>query len=583
MAFLNYNFQRLVIIQTQKQFQHYIKKKKIDKDLILPIGPTALFLSDTYKINFINLKQIWKMDEYIKSAKKSQKLIDNLIRKIDEFSKKKSINIEIGSYYAFQIWIIIGQINYNAFIVKSIIKNLKPKEILIYSKSNEKNIYTFRPDPECIFENIANNHELIKGVKINILKLKEKNFFNLKFFLNFILPNSLIVLMKFFKINPFSIFIKSSSKKKLLLVGGHYDWIKVKKYKAFNDIFTFNFINQPSVSKKNFKSYSQLKSIIFESLPDIKASNLDFLENFIKCMSLDFSIFSNIKERISNQIKSSDALVSSVFTFPWENFLAHIANQSKIPVFIWQHGEKGQAEDLTIPYTEIKYANYYLAYGDEIKKYYSKWIGKYNFKKVISIGSLSKNITVDESKNIVYATGKWFKTATPFPVLPDPDLRTYKAHKEILGYLNNLNHEGKNIFKSNNTIGFNEIPYSYENVIIDSKTPFTQLIKKAKIIILDTPATTLVEACSTNIPIFVLGGRINYDKFFIKIIKKRVIWCESVDILIKKINLYITKKIYEADIYNKSYSEKYFSTKKDSEIVFNINKVLSSILEKESY
>ena len=146
---------------------------------------------------------------------------------------------------------------------------------------------------------------------------------------------------------------------------------------------------------------------------------------------------------------------------------------------MWQHGEKGQTFDVTIPYTELYFATHYFTYGNSVTDMYKNYEGKWNFKNAITIGSLQKNCINMSNDFIVYATGKWHKTATPFCDIPNPDRRLFEAQFKILTFFNNLKNE-KTIFKVNNTPNFNTIPYEFNNIIIDDKSKFTDLIKSAK-------------------------------------------------------------------------------------------------------
>ena len=200
--------------------------------------------------------------------------------------------------------------------------------------------------------------------------------------------------------------------------------------------------------------------------------------------------------------------------------------QKTISLFIYINGEKGQSVDKTTLYTELLYSNSYFCYSNEVKNQYKKYIGLNNFKSVHAVGSLNKAVNWNKNGSyILYATGKWFGNGTNFPPKMDPDRRLYDAHIKILKYLNTLK-SSKVIFKKNNTAFFNEIPYQddFDNIIFEDKIPFKKLLKDAKVVILDTPATTLVESCTTNIPIFILNGRNKYLPKFVSQIKKRAVF-----------------------------------------------------------
>ena len=225
------------------------------------------------------------------------------------------------------------------------------------------------------------------------------------------------------------------------------------------------------------------------------------------------------------------------------------------------------------------YATDLLTYGSSVDSFYKNWLNKNNLTNIKSIGSLSKQVNwkKNNSRNILYATGKWHKNAIPFLNVLDSDIRLVRAHLKILDYLNNLEN-WNTVFKVNNTKGLNEIPYKYnfKNIKFESKTSFTDLLKNSELVILDTPSTTLIEACSTSIPIFVLSGRNVYSEEFLKKVIRRVIWCESLDELISKLNNYLNDRQYDSNLFDESFAKSFIS--KTSENL--IAKKIINILEK---
>jgi len=231
-------------------------------------------------------------------------------------------------------------------------------------------------------------------------------------------------------------------------------------------------------------------------------------------------------------------------------------------------------------YTELYYATDYLAYGPEVVRQYQSWVGKNSLKNTLAVGSIGKKIVWKGGDRIVYSTGKWFKTATPFQSIPDPDARLYNAQKVILGYFDNLAGNPNVVLNANNTSGFNAIPHKYGNIDIDYITPFINLLETAKIIVLDTPATTLVEACSTKVPIFVLGGRVNYHPLFLEKIKRRVVWCEDPNDLVAKIDLYLHTGLYEADVNDNIYYREYCGIEDATSVASQASKSLIDAIER---
>jgi hypothetical protein len=349
------------------------------------------------------------------------------------------------------------------------------------------------------------------------------------------------------------------------------------KKKNFNE--TFELIKSKyNLKSKNFDPPSDFIFLFDESVK-FNGKIVFSLKKFSNVVFNDLSKFSSLIDVTKNYILKFDAIVGSVFTNPIENFYAHVARMLRKPVILFQHGEKGQTNDITSIFTELYYSTDYYSYGKEVSHLYKNFINSYNLKRVLTVGSIDKKIKLKFGENILYCTGKWFKTATPFNDYPDPDTRTYNAHMNILNFLNNKNLRNI-IFKANNTKSFNSIPYAkqFPNVRIEFKKSFTSLLESSKLVILDAPATTLVEACSTKVPIFVLGGRVNYYKTFLDAVSKRVVWCEDVNELIIKLDKFINNNIYDADVNDKTYLENYFSQNENTDIL--IKKNILEILKK---
>ena len=270
--------------------------------------------------------------------------------------------------------------------------------------------------------------------------------------------------------------------------------------------------------------------------------------------SFDKQVLKHIKK-----LKRYKAVLSTVFVFPIHNLIGHIANTLGEPVINWQHGEMNMYYDIFTDSVETKYSTHYLAYGDGVIPKYEAYIGHSPIKKVFNVGSPKRSIVSESNRFILYATGKWMKTATPFIEAQDPDSRLYNAQRDILEYLVSISSEHEVVFKGNNTPGLNEIPFRHKNIKIYSSTPFTTLLKHAKLVILDTPSTTCIETCSTQVPLFVLTGRANWYEKPTKKLQKRAMLAETTDELIKYIKDYLEIGKYDSDTKNTEFLTQYGS------------------------
>lgn len=578
---MNQGCKRVVVLQSNTQAIHYQNNNRNPCDLILPIGPEAIGWCINNHPNFKYLSDLWTQSEYedtrYESIKKTEKCIDQL----NKWSRAKNLNlnIEIGNYFGFQLWNIVGQVNYNRFILRSILINLNPNSLIVYSKKSGEIFLGFRPDPKCIFFEVLVGFKKDIACEIILLDEKEDSFFTInKLIRNF--PNYTLDFLRYLKLKLQLINV-NQIKYRLLLVGGVYDWLRISKYKKFKAAFKIINWMPIYISSNLFKCDSDVNKILNQAtlFPDSGTFDFTYLE---KAIVSHEEYFSKNHRKFLKCIENIDVLITSVMTYPWENFIVHLASMKNKPTVLWQHGEKGQGLDETIQYTEVNHISNYFCYSDGVKDYYEKHYSRHNGLDFKTVGSLGKKLSTTGGKNIIYATGKWFYTATPFLKIQDPDKRLYLLQSFILNYLEAVAKNAPVIFKLNNTRGLNCLPHNLVNIIKDSSTPFSDLLQDARVIILDSPSTTLVEACSTKIPIFVVAGRVEYLPEFLNLVKKRVVWCESPIELIEKLKNYLDNGIYESDIDNDEYYMKYCAIRSASEVVDTVSTSLISIAEKFS-
>ncbi|PJZ45510.1 hypothetical protein [Leptospira brenneri] len=564
--------ERLVILQTRLQSRSYAAIRR-ETDLVLPIGPEAMHETKIHGWSACTLGELFQSEEYQIEKEQSQKKIDSLIESLNSFAKRKypEFDIQIGNYYAFQLWAVIGQIHFNSFIIRSIKKKLDPTLTICYTKAKSEIFMDFRPDPGSIFSEVLSRSGIFNQGQFQIKKISEKiKATTLRERILSALPISVRTLLR--RVRDYQ---KTKSSHHgiydLLIIGAGGDWLKLRENSAFNRIFRSHFPPYLSDSPKKIAS-KELFGILNASIKDNDAIPFDLVP-LAHAIQSDLDFFAKKSNEVSNSMKSYDAVVTSVLSFPVDNFLAHTAVTVGLPLIVWQHGEKGQSgfDHLSL-YTELFYATDFLAYAPVVAEQYIDWLKNYRDIQIHTVGSIEKKIEWVNGETIVYATGKWFKTAVPFLDKPDPDSRLFNAHRIILNFLNDSDYTV--VFKANNTPGLNEIPYEFQKIQIEYSKSFTSLLRTARAIILDTPATTLVEACSTQVPVFVLGGRNTYTEEFLSAIKRRVVWCESPEELISDLSNYLKTGSYGADVNDSSYLKKYGANLPSDDLVIKLRSIL---------
>ncbi len=571
---------RLVFLTSKIQCEHYKNHKQIEGDLIIPIGPEAMYevVKSGWSAFFLGdlpAPRSFENDQEFVS-KKLYKLIEALNLHSSQQDDKSSLLI--GNYYAFQFWIIIGQIWRNYFLIKSLIEKFNPNHVVAYANIKQKIFLHYRPDPANLFADILK--KICNEKKINqetIYSKKKQKLPSFREFIFELIPNQQLSWLRYLR-QYLRVVNFKTTKYKLGLIGGGYDWLSVARNKNFNSLFKICPLHSP-VSGVKFEPTLEVLSAL-QNAVSIGGNSIYDLSYLAPMIDSDLKKFQEMHTASVKKIKKFAAIITSCLSYPHEVYLAHMAEKSGVPMIVWQHGEKGQCNDPTILDTELRYATDYLCYAAGVKKIYDEWLGKNRLIDVSIVGSLGKKIEIKRAETILYASGKWFISGFPTLIRQDPDTRLFRAQKQILNYLDGLPTNHKIIFRPNNTHGCNAVPYQLLNVEIKFDKTFTELLANAKVVILDTPATTLVEACSTKIPIFILGGRSEYNTDFLRAIKKRAVWCETPSELILKLNSFIELSIYDANVNEEEYKNKFCASSDRDNVVDRLAKKIEYIIER---
>ena len=280
--------------------------------------------------------------------------------------------------------------------------------------------------------------------------------------------------------------------------------------------------------------------------------------------------------KTKNRLLKTDGVLATVLPFPMQNYIAHAAVSMGKPVFMWEHGAQIEEppSDIVMP-TQFQFTTHYLTYGHAVKKKFECHIGTNNLKEVYNVGSTKKNIVRLKSEVILYATGKWFFTKTSGVI--DPDTRLYNSQKKILSYLSEIGLEHKVTLKANNTPGRNEIPFDCQNIHIESTSPFTKCLQSAKLVILDTPGTTLIETLTTDVPLFILSGRFPVADSATEMLKKRAVVADNADDLIHGLKNYLKNGTFSADVNDKEFLKAYGSIQSISEAKMNTLSIIDQV------
>lgn len=259
-------------------------------------------------------------------------------------------------------------------------------------------------------------------------------------------------------------------------------------------------------------------------------------------------------------IERHDAVVASAFVSPQQRLVGQLAALADKPVVCYQHGEMNlYPEVFKNSFYEVGPTTHYFAYGESVVSQYRPYLATTRLKEVVVTGSTRKKPGFTGGNLVVYATGKWLKTVRPYIPVVDPDARLYDAQKAILRFLEEYaaaHPEDRVVIKANNTRGFNRIPFS-TSLEIDYTSAFTDLLSRSKLVILDTPGTTAVEAAGTPVPLFVLSGRTPWYPEPLALLARRAVVEEDLDALLDRLRDYASAGRYPADPRDRAFADAY--------------------------
>jgi hypothetical protein len=608
----------LILLENESQYKEFLKYKKDYGDFLVVIcalTPFAIHLCERENIPFVFPENCFTEEEYYRHREISEGKVKKLVSLLNQYSsamtqKKIGFSLELGNYFYFCLYTVIGALHFKSFILTSVIEKEKPETVIVF-KSKVDSIVSFAflqsyqessyfkllshsiYKDKCRFidyEGEGKNNVRSFSLKKNIKKIA-------KAIINKI---SLLGNLYYFWNNKVSInqVIKGSfsrNKKRVFLLGSLYNWKYVVSHPSFKEhisIWGFDgneIVNPKRVVKRNiFWEWLKWenKFLGFNLTPLIYRQ-----ENIIELtLTKMINSFTKYKEMLNKR----DMVLGSVFPFPQQNYIAHIANSIGKPVVIYQHGEKNFAPSaLYLEVTELLYTDYYLSYGNAVNSQFLQYQGKFkNFKKTVSVGSVTLDKISSYNKEvkeeyILYATGKYLLNNIPFTNNIGTDIKLYEAQKKILSFLEMLVSQYpfyKVIWKLNHTPtpAYASVPFKVSNIdVIYSEKSLPELIHNASLVILDAPATTCLEVCSTTKPLFVLLNRIKWFPQAQVLLKKRAVTASDPDELVKKISEYLKTGKYEADLKNPDFIKAYGNYLGDGKSVQRTIEFIYSIFDRE--
>ena len=580
----------LVLIENKDQLNEYFRQKDKYEDfehIICALTPYGVKYCEENKLNYIEPISCYSPNEYYRHKEVSEKSIKELVAIINECYKhgnnKSEFQFELGNYFHFQLYVIIGSYHLKAFILDRLINKVKPKRITCFRAINDKPFLGFRPNPDSgnMFSDLL-THSPYNSMTIHLSYQKnddsekreegtrtciKRTLFRLAGYIPLVdrLYHHILLVKK--NMTPFlGGNIRLKKEKKILIIGGIYNWRYV--------------FSNPKSRKKHFLISHYNKNGIFDFENDetpiskikwngaFASFRIDRLIEPILDYIGQYLILLKIKhDKYVKMVRKHDVSVFSVSPYPIHAYLLHLSKYLKKKTVCYQHGiQNVYCDSLFSEITELQYCDYYLAFGENVIEKYKKYEGK-GLKRTIAVGSASidtfcaDTLHKEKKRHILYATSKYLLNATPLIDDIGTDQKLFDSQVKILKYLDSDAPELKEwvkILKPNNTLIHGYLDFELNNIEITNQfTPFTSLLNSAAIIILDRPATTALEASAvTEVPIFVVMNK-SWFPIAREFLERRAVVSDTPEELIGKLSDYLRTGKYPADVANRDFVKAY--------------------------
>ena len=570
----------LHILQTKSHVNFYLRKfHNFDNHLLFPISVDAIQHLEKNNLDFITFDDLLKNKESDLKKIYTDK-IDNLFKKLnyelENYSNELNFTIES---FRFQLDIVLGNLFFLNHLKYEIL-SFNFRKIICYETFTLSGfIYKYRPNPRRVLFQIFNDRKTNKNLN-RVLLFPEKYILKEEV-KNFLKTYIWLFIRNFIKKSK-----KDSKSKSYLLLGGEYDW---PLYLQDRQII-FSRLNRRIIFWNNRRKSQTIKRIIERTfrrdLPFSENIYKGFLKNLINNIAYEINYIISNKSFFDELLKSRKAILTSCIVDPLEAYICLLFKANNKEVILWQHGENGilGERDILTESSELRICTKYIGYTQNVINYLEKnmncFLPHLKKPKFFEVGSVSKKVNYNtnnkiQKTRILLCAGKFFGISRFFNNLGDPDIRLYKIHKSFLKVAEEFSEKYEFVLKANNTLMFNHLPYELsDSYSLNYKDRFTDLLVDSKAVILDTPATTLIEALSTTVPIFAIKGRSLYTKEFVEMSSKRVCWCDDNLDLENKLKEFLVKGTYNADVNNKEFMKAYLGENNVDFIWRKVDKIL---------
>jgi hypothetical protein len=535
----------LLIITLNPNIQSYLKTQKILSK------SSAQYTNNKFYENLMSECEILE-----------KKIIKNFFKQNKQYSKvyfKNTLKYHLVLCWRHFLW--------NIELIHSVLKKHNPKKIIYFKNLNKENFSPWVEDNEMYLGNLIKIYEnkKIKFLEIPIKRdfdIEKKSFFSRLMY--YFIKN--LFLNNFFKLHNYKIILYPSKIKNLQKI-----FLKMKDdnlvFFSYSGIFSIK-IFIINIFNLFIKKITKNKKNIFFNLPSFEKdldfiSNKNFLifknnlnnitrnkkNNFFIYKKINYSNFINLKikngiiskmyelEKKKNWIKTlflkiNPKMVISHLNLGENGYLGHFAKINKIPSLLVSHGSHTPCENKIsireqIINAEAKFFNNYEYLGLQ-SPFAEKFLKQNNFTKNKHIkilptawGSKIKknhdnNFTIVHASTIKKRHTRFFiyETSDEY-LLSIIQICKCVQHCPKIKLIIKIRNDQKDELSEETLLETIQPFNKYNNIIIESRKNFYQVLKKCNLLI-SFSSTTIEESIYCNVPVLIFGGSGRYNHIDLK-------------------------------------------------------------------
>src|SRR3989338_7370721 len=315
-----------------------------DDDIVIPVGPDARYYAEKKGWPIRLIGDFISEKENRDGREKCEKIVNNVATAINRFYdlKPQFVHMYAGEYFLFDLYVLLGQVLFTNQLIESV-SNEHSIRVFENKHLANKLILGIRPHPDYLMAEIIRRSGKENS---NIVSYSDRSIWGQLTFkrrLRYIMPEWAIdgiYKLKWYKEKIKNPALWLNSKKKVLVLGGMFDWLPVVFSAPFTTKYLPTFRSKSDYPKKtcSTRTVRTLSALISEAVFPSNPDTFDF-NRLARYIHSTAEYLSEKAGKLEWFVRQYDVVLASAFVTPLQQVIAHYAIRNGKPVICYQHGE----------------------------------------------------------------------------------------------------------------------------------------------------------------------------------------------------------------------------------------------------